>query len=280
MKKILISTELDSLLTQDPAAHLLSGFQDGVLTLTLNRPEARNALSPEMTARLISLLEHAQRDPWVRALVLTGAGAAFCAGGDVKAMATPQAQAMNLAERQRLLRQRADASRLLHEMPKPTIAVLPGATAGAGLAIALACDFRLACRSAKLSTSFAKVGLSGDYGISYFLPRLVGEARARELLMFSPVLSADEALALGLVNRVFEDQDLAQAALSWVHALAHGPTLAFGHMKKALLASGLNGLSTQLDVESGLQVLCQGTGDHREAALAFVEKRPAQFAGH
>ena len=270
----------EDFLTQDAAAHLISKFEHGVLTLRLNRPEARNALSSEMTASLLTALEWAQRDTDIRALVLTGSGAAFCAGGDVKAMATPQAQAMNLAERQRLLRQRADASRLLHEMPKPTIAVLPGAAAGAGLALALACDFRLACRSAKLSTSFAKVGLSGDYGMSYFLPRLVGEAKARELLMFSPVLTADEALAHGLVNRVVDDQDLEQAASTWVQTLAQGPTLAFGHMKKALLASGLNGLSTQLDVESGLQVLCQGTGDHKEAALAFVEKRPAQFAGH
>ncbi|NDH30250.1 MAG: hypothetical protein EBX72_07185, partial [Betaproteobacteria bacterium] len=160
---------------------LLSAFSQGILTLTFNRPEARNALSPEITSGLIVALEEAQRDADVRAVVITGSGRAFCAGGDVKAMATSQAQSMNLAERQRLLRQRADASRLLHEMPKPSIAVLPGAAAGAGLALALACDFRIAARSAKISTAFAKVGLSGDYGMSYFLPRIVGEAKAREL---------------------------------------------------------------------------------------------------
>jgi len=259
---------------------LVNVLHDGILTLTLNRPEARNALSPEITSALIHALEQAQRDPAVRAVVITGAGRAFCAGGDVKAMATPQAQSMNLAERQRLLRQRADASRLLHEMPKPTIAVIPGAAAGAGLALALACDFRLAARSAKISTAFAKVGLSGDYGMSYFLPRVVGEAKARELLMFSPVLSADEAFALGLLHQVYEDEALVQAATVWIDTLAKGPTLAFGHIKKALLASGLNGLSTQLDVESSLQVLCQGTADHKEAAKAFVEKRPPQFQGH
>ncbi|NCX72781.1 MAG: hypothetical protein EBW88_05190 [Betaproteobacteria bacterium] len=181
--------------------------------------------------------------------------------------------------RQRLLRQRADASRLLHEMPKPSIAVLPGAAAGAGLALALACDFRIAARSAKISTAFAKVGLSGDYGMSYFLPRIVGEAKARELLMFSPVLGADEAHALGLLHQVHDDEALQQAATSWIETLAQGPTLAYGHIKKALLASSLNGLSTQLDVESGLQVLCQSTEDHKEAAIAFVEKRAARFQG-
>ena len=266
--------------SEKQAQDLLSTLHEGVLTLTLNRPEARNALSPEITSGLILALEQAQRDTAVRAVVLTGAGGAFCAGGDVKAMATPQAQSMNLAERQRLLRQRADASRLLHEMPKPTLAVLPGAAAGAGLALALACDFRLAARSAKISTSFGKVGLSGDYGMSYFLPRVVGEAKARELLLFSPVLSADEAFALGLLHQVHDDAVLEQAAAVWIERLAKGPTLAFGHMKKALLASGLNGLSTQLDVESSLQVLCQGTADHKEAAKAFVEKRPPQFVGH
>ncbi|NDA51935.1 MAG: enoyl-CoA hydratase [Betaproteobacteria bacterium] len=258
---------------------LLSAFSQGILTLTFNRPEARNALSPEITSGLIVALEEAQRDADVRAVVITGSGRAFCAGGDVKAMATSQAQSMNLAERQRLLRQRADASRLLHEMPKPSIAVLPGAAAGAGLALALACDFRIAARSAKISTAFAKVGLSGDYGMSYFLPRIVGEAKARELLMFSPVLGADEAHALGLLHQVHDDETLQQAATSWIETLAQGPTLAYGHIKKALLASSLNGLSTQLDVESGLQVLCQSTEDHKEAAIAFVEKRAARFQG-
>lgn len=262
------------------ASPLVSALHEGVLTLTLNRPEARNALNPEITSGLILALEQAQRDTAVRAVVLTGAGGAFCAGGDVKAMATPQMQSMNLAERQRLLRQRADASRLLHEMPKPTIAVIPGAAAGAGLALALACDFRLAARSAKISTAFAKVGLSGDYGMSYFLPRVVGEAKARELLMFSPVLSADEAYGLGLLHQVHDDNALEQAAFGWIDTLAKGPTLAYAHMKKALLASGLNGLSTQLDVESSLQVLCQGTADHKEAAKAFVEKRRPDFQGH
>ncbi|MFM7256475.1 MAG: enoyl-CoA hydratase-related protein [Betaproteobacteria bacterium] len=258
---------------------LLAGLVDGTLTLVLNRPEARNALDARMGELLLEALEAAQHDPAVRVVLLTGAPGAFCAGGDVKAMANAAHEAVQPAQRNRALRRRSEAARLLHEMPKPTVAMIGGAAAGAGLALALACDLRLMARSARLSTAFARVGLSGDYGITYFLPRIVGEARARELLFLSTSLSADEALAAGLVHQVHDGDALEAASSRLIAQLAQGPTLAYAHIKRALLASGQASLGSQLDLETALQVLSQSTLDHHEAARAFVEKRPARFLG-
>lgn len=262
---------------QDPPLRVLRA--DRVLTLVLNRPEARNALSVEMGTLLVEALDAAWHDDSVRVVVLTGAAGAFCAGGDVKAMAALSSGTVSAAQRNRDLRRRSDAARLLHEMPKPTVALIGGPAAGAGLALALACDLRLMARGARLSTAFARVALSGDYGITYFLPRLVGDARARALLFLAPMLGADEALAAGLVHAVHDEPALEAAARDVIGQLAQGPTLAYAHIKRALLASGQSSLSSQLDLETGLQVLSQATDDHREAARAFVEKRPARFSG-
>lgn len=259
---------------------LLRRREGGVLTLTLNRPQRRNALNVEMTLQLREALQAAAADAGVRALVVTGAGDAFCAGGDVKNMAGNPMAAENAAERTRTLRFRAEASRLLHEMPKPTIALIGGAAAGAGLALALACDFRVARAGAKLTTAFAKVGLSGDFGMSWLLPRMVGQARARELLMFSPVLSAEEALALGLVHRVFGAGEWTAQCAAFVAALAEGPTGAYGRIKRNLNAAFEQDFSASLDSESAIQVEGFSTTDHREAAQAFVEKRMPRFTGH
>ncbi len=258
---------------------LIESVEAGVMTLTLNRPERRNALNPEMTAGLREALTRAASDSSVRALVLTGAGQAFCAGGDVQAMAQAKGRVESADERVQSLRFRAEASRLLYEMPKPTIAVMGGTAAGAGLALALACDFRVAVSGTKLTTAFAKVGLSGDFGISYFLPRLVGAARARELMMLSPVLTSEEALAWGLVHRVFGAHEFDTQARAFVASLAHGPTTSFAHMKRNLNASYDQSLASSLDSESHLQVSCFSTVDHTEAASAFVEKRSPRFLG-
>lgn len=258
---------------------LLRQREGGVLTLTMNRPQRRNALNVEMTLQLREALQQAATDSSVRALVLTGAGDAFCSGGDVKSMAGNPMAAENAAERTRTLRFRAEASRLLHDMSKPTIALIGGAAAGAGLALALACDFRLARAGAKLTTAFAKVGLSGDFGMNYLLPRMVGQGRARELMMLSPVLSADEALALGLVHRVFAADEWSARCGEFVAALATGPTGAYGRIKRNLNAALEQDFPASLDSESAVQVEGFSTADHREAAQAFVDKRTPRFSG-
>src|SRR4051812_26697114 len=172
---------------------LLARVDDGVAILTMNRPERRNALSPAMLDALAGALADAEADDDVRCVVLTGAGGAFCAGGDVKAMAeAPGAFDYEEAVAVQRRSQRATSGRL-HGMPKPTIAALPGAAAGAGFALALACDLRIAARGAVLTTAFGRVGLSGDYGGTWFLSRLVGTAKARELYFLSERVTADEA---------------------------------------------------------------------------------------
>jgi 2-(1,2-epoxy-1,2-dihydrophenyl)acetyl-CoA isomerase len=258
---------------------LIETLKDGVLTLTMNRPEARNALNLEMSDLMVAALQRAQLDPAVRAIVLTGAGGAFCAGGDVKSMAAGRDASQTFEQRATRLRDRAEASRLLHEIPKPTIAVIPGPAAGAGLALAMACDFRIAVDSARLTVAFAKVGLSGDYGASWFLTQLVGAARAKELLMFSPLLDAEEALALGLLHRVYPPGLFQEQAAAFVAALANGPSVTLGYIKQNVNLAARADLRTSIDSEATHQVRCMGTADHAEAARAFVEKRPPKFVG-
>jgi 2-(1,2-epoxy-1,2-dihydrophenyl)acetyl-CoA isomerase len=257
---------------------LAESFENGVLTLTMNRPERLNALNPEMLACLNDALPRAAADPSVAVIVLTGAGSAFCAGGDVKAMAAG-GRTETFDERAQGLRRRMEAARLLHEIPKPTIAMLRGAAAGAGLSLALACDLRIASDTARLTTAFAKVALSGDFGGSYFLTRLVGPAKARELYFTSPVLSAAEALALGLVTRVVADAELEDATRTLAQSLARGPRVTLGYMKQNMNLAEWAGLADVMDAEALRHTRCGQTEDHREAAAAFVEKRAPAFKG-
>ena len=255
----------------------------GVATLTLNRPESRNALTPEMMAGLKEALPRLAADSAVRVVVLTGAGRAFCAGGDVKRFAAVSSGAQRAAafeERVHDLRSRMEVSRLLHEMPKPTLAVIPGPAAGAGLSLALACDLRIAAEDAKLTTAFSKVGLSGDFGGSYFLTYLVGAAKARELYFTGRVLLGQEALELGIVNRVTTTEDLEQEANGYAAELAALPTLAVGYMKKNLNAALKGSLSDVLDGEAIHMIRTFETDDHKNAAQAFLEKRAPEFSGH
>ncbi len=185
-------------------SQLIETFEDGVATLTMNRPEARNALTGEMQAALSEAITRLAADPAVRAVVLTGAGEAFCAGGDVKGFAARTEKSaggegggFNMEARVHGLRAGMEVVRWLHEMPKPTLAVIPGPAAGAGLSLALACDLRIAANDAKLTTAFSKVGLAGDYGGSYFLTQLVGAAKARELYFTADVILGEEAARAG-----------------------------------------------------------------------------------
>ena len=259
---------------------LIETFEDGIATLTMNRPQARNALTGELLAALSAAAPRLAMDPKVRVVVITGAGGAFCAGGDVKGfVAAPTADAPTFDQRVQGLRNGMDFSRWLHEMPKPTLAVIPGAAAGAGLSIALACDFRIASEDAKMTTAFSKIGASGDYGGSYFLSKLVGPAKARELYFTADVISGAEAARLGVVNRAVPAAELAAEAAALARRLADLPTVAIGYMKKNLAIAEHGTLSETMDSEAIHMVRTMQTEDHKAASLAFVEKRPPVFRG-
>jgi 2-(1,2-epoxy-1,2-dihydrophenyl)acetyl-CoA isomerase len=257
---------------------LIESISEGVATLTFNRPERLNALSTPITSGLLEALPRLARDGSVGAVVLTGAGRAFCAGGDVKNMAEGSVE-RPLEEAVSHLRGRMEVSRLLHEIPKPTIAMVNGAAAGAGLSLALACDLRIAGQSARFVTAFANIGFSGDFGGSYFLSKLVGTGKARELYFTAEPLDAAQALALGIVNRVIADVELAEATMQLARRLARGPSIAFALMKQNFNAAESCTLADLLDLEARHQVVTGRSQDHKEAARAFVEKRAPVFAG-
>ncbi|SIR19876.1 enoyl-CoA hydratase-related protein [Pseudacidovorax sp. RU35E] len=262
---------------------LLAQLDAGVLTLTLNRPQARNAMTRAMNEALARELARAELDPEVRCVVLTGAGGAFCAGGDVKNMAaagdgTVGALTIDQAIHRQRVNQRETAGRLF-KMPKPTLAVLPGPAAGAGLALALACDLRLMAGNAIMTTAFARVGFSGDYGGSYFMTQLVGAAKARELYLLSDRVPADEALRLGLANWVCPPEQLAARAQEIATRLANGPAVAYRYMKENLNRAMAGEVDECLDLEATHHIHCGQTEDHRAAAQAFVEKREPVFKG-
>jgi len=262
---------------------LLGMIDDGVAVLTLNRPERRNAFSGAMINALGRVLADLETDSDVGAIVLTGAAGAFCAGGDVKAMAS--ADPLFGAEQTyddkialQRLNQRATSVRLW-QMGKPTIAALPGPAAGAGLSLALACDLRYAADSAILTTAFARVGFSGDYGGTWFLTRLIGSAKAKELYFFSERLTASEAEQLGVVNAVFPADTLMDEVLSRARRLAQGPRVALRYMKENLNRAVFGELGDCSDLEVTHHVHTGTTEDHRNAAKAFVEKREPTFKG-
>ena len=261
---------------------LLADVSDGVAVLTMNRPDRRNAMSEAMLTAMGRMLGELEIDDAVGCIVLTGAGGAFCAGGDVKAMAErsaeDRARSVDAAIHLQRLRQRSTSGRLW-QMPKPTIAAIGGAAAGAGLSLALACDLRYASDNAVLTTAFARVAFSGDYGGAWFLTRLVGSAKARELYYFSDRLSAADAERLGIVNAVFPsagfDAEVAQRA----RRLANGPRLAYRYMKENLNRAVAGELGECMDIEVTHHVHTGLTDDHREAAQAFLERREPRFTG-
>lgn len=263
---------------------LLADLTDGVLTLTMNRPEARNAMSDAMTGSLAQQLADAELNSAVKVIVLTGAGKGFCAGGDVKGMAasgdgTVGDNTIDGAIHRQRLNQRGTAG-ALYSIPKPTIAALPGAAAGAGLSLALACDMRIMASSAMMTTAFAKVGFSGDYGGTFFMSQLIGTAKARELYFLSDRVNAEQALDLGLTNWVCEADELAAKANEIALRLASGPTVAYRYMKENFARALSSGdVNDCLDLEATHHVHCGQTEDHKNATKAFVEKRDPVFVG-
>ncbi len=262
---------------------LLAEVKSGVAILTLNRPEARNAMSGAMNQALQQTLASVEVDPDVKCVVLTGAGKGFCAGGDVKGMAssgdgTVGQRTIDGAIHEQRINQRATAGKLF-KMPKPTIASLPGAAAGAGLSLALACDLRIMANNAIMTTAFARVGFSGDYGGTYFMSQLVGSAKARELYFLSDRVSAEEALRLGLANWTCEAEDLQDKTMEIALRLANGATVAYRYMKENLNRALTGDVDDCMDLEATHHVHCGQTQDHRDAVKAFVEKREPVFHG-
>jgi 2-(1,2-epoxy-1,2-dihydrophenyl)acetyl-CoA isomerase len=266
--------------TDDLVAHV----RGPVGVVAFNRPERRNALSAAMYDGFQTALPALAEDPDVRVILLTGRGGAFCAGGDVKGMneghrrtdAPTPAVEDSIAD---LRRRQEWVSAAIHEHPKPVVAALPGPAAGAGLSIALAADLRIAAERAVLVTAFANVGASGDFGGSWFLTKLVGPAKARELYFLSERLTATEALELGIVNRVLPDEGFDEAAIEFAERIAGQAPIALRHMKENLNRALTADLRTALAGEAAAMVRTMSTADHREAAAAFVEKRSPRFSG-
>ncbi|MBN8929079.1 MAG: enoyl-CoA hydratase [Rhodospirillales bacterium 69-11] len=259
---------------------LLMRAEDGVAVVTLNRPERLNALTPSLMTTMAETLTRLAADPAIGCVVVTGAGRGFCAGGDVQLQAQAAGKSdASPEQRADQLRAFMESARLLHEMPKPSIAMVNGVAAGAGMGIALACDLRVIGDAARMTTAFAKVGLSGDFGGSYFLTRLLGPALARELYFTSEVLDADRIVALGLTSRRVADAALEAETMALARKLAGGPRVAYRYMKRNMKVAEEGSLSDVLDSEAAGMMRCRMTEDHAEAARAFVEKRAPAFRG-
>lgn len=248
-----------------------------VAVVTLQRPEARNALTLEMKDALRALVPALGDDPDVGCVLLTGAGSAFCAGGDTKVMA--EGPPPEREPRVRLLRREHEIPAAIHRLAKPVVAALPGPAAGAGFALALACDLRILAESAFVTTAYARLGLSGDYGASWFLTRLVGPAVARELFFTAARVDAAECLRLGLANRVVPDAELADEAFAFARGIAAGPPVALRYMKENLNRALTEDLQACLDTEAERMVAGAFTEDYVEAVKAFTEKRAPRFRG-
>ena len=263
--------------------HLIAKIENNVGYLIMNRPEARNAMSSEMNVALQEKISEFELDEEVRCIVLTGAGNAFCAGGDVKGMNVKNEGDGETVTIDRAIHRQRDNQRgtsgKLYKMPKPTLASLPGAAAGAGLSYALSCDLRIMSSAAFMTTAFAKVGFSGDYGGSYFMTQLIGSAKARELYFLSDRVSAEEALNLGLTNWVVDADDLEAKTREIAEQLASGPSVAYRYMKENLNRATNGDVDDCLDLEATHHVHCGQTVDHKNAVKAFVEKKQPSFSG-
>jgi 2-(1,2-epoxy-1,2-dihydrophenyl)acetyl-CoA isomerase len=263
-----------------PGGAPLAAERNGrVLILTLNRPDKLNALTPELHRLLHTAVIDAAHDANIGAVVITGAGRAFCSGGDMGGRRDSTGAAPTLEQRADELRSHGETARLLHEMPKPTLAMINGVAAGAGLALALACDLRIAAGGAVLTTAYVNVALSGDLGSSYFLTQLVGSAKARQLMLLSDKIDAAEGHRIGLISLIAEPNTLRETTMQVARHLADGPAVALRYIKRNLLCAETGSLSEVMDSEAFGMARCGRTQDVKEAAQAFRDKRPPIFKG-
>ena len=263
---------------------LLATLDAGVATLTMNRPEARNAINDELGEALRAMLPVLAADARVRVLVLTGAGGAFSAGGDIRSMGgrfkVGEGGAAGVEAGIDTLRAAQESMLIpLYEFPKPTIAAVPGAAAGAAMGTALACDLRIAGQSAFLLPAFAGIGLSGDYGGSWLLSRLIGTARAREAYFLNRRIGAEEGLALGAFNRVVADDALMEETARVARQIAEGPPIALRYMKENMNRAEHTDLRTAMRMEADRMIRAMNTEDHAAAKIAFVQKQKPVFEG-
>lgn len=253
--------------------------EDKVGYIKMNRPKQLNALNGEMISTMKKTLSDWARDPEIGAVVLTGEGRAFCAGGDVGSMAKGSDKKPSMEESVDGLRFGQELCYTLHTMPKITIAAVNGYAMGAGLGIAMSCDLRVASDKAKFGTAYAKVGFGGDYGTTWQLTKLVGMAKAKELLILADIIEADEALRIGLVNKVVDHDLLEEAAKTMATGIANGPLVSYRYMKENINLAVNSDFRTILDREAFTHIRCGGTEDHKEGVRAFVEKRAPVFQG-
>ena len=248
---------------------------DGVATVTLHRPAALNALTVPMKRELLAALRRLERDTAVRAVILTGAGRAFCAGQDLRERLEPDAAPLGVELRERY----NPIIRAMRSLPKPIVGAINGVAAGAGASLAFACDLRIAAEGASFALAFGRVGLVPDSGATWFLPRLVGSARAAEIAMLGDPVPAADALRIGLVSKVVPGDELASEAGAVAARLASGAPRALALTKRVLDSTWDRSLDEALEYEAQLQDLAGRTADHREGMTAFIEKRPPRFTG-
>lgn len=265
---------------------LLCRLEDRVAIITLNRPKKKNALSDHLTPALRQTLLDLETKREVGCILITGSGDAFCAGGDIGGMGGNASKDREVSERptaeervRALIHKQETLTLRLADHAKPTIAALPGVAAGAGLCIALACDIRVACRSAFVTTAYRNIGFSGDYGGSWLLTQLVGPSKAKELFFTGRRVQSDEALALGIFNNVFEDASFENEALAMAKQIASGPPIAIAFMKEHINRAVTGDLRANLAMEADRLIRCAATSDHKEAVKAFMEKRTPVFTG-
>ncbi len=257
---------------------LLETRRGGIVTLVLNRPEKLNALNNELATALIKTLTQLEEDASVHVVILTGAGRAFCAGGDLGAIGKGR-QSGGTKDLEPLLRSGMQAVLKIRTMPQPVLAVVQGPAAGAGMNIALAADIRLASEEATFGENFARVGLFPDYGGTYFLPQLVGPAKAAELFYTGEMIDAQTALRLGIVNHVYPAAQLESAAKALAEKISQGPAVSIRAIKQTVFGAQEKELTHALEQEVRRQIHCYLTEDCREGVQAFLEKRAPKFQG-
>jgi 2-(1,2-epoxy-1,2-dihydrophenyl)acetyl-CoA isomerase len=250
---------------------------DRIVLITLNRPEKRNPLTPKLREELIEALKEAERDEQIDVIILTGAGKAFCAGGDIENFAKSIQEEGGPKKRRPIIDRFGAWGVEIAKVDKPIIAAINGIAAGAGISIALLCDLRIASEQAKFILAFARMGLVPDVGLTYLLPRTIGMGRALELFYTAGTLNAQEAHRFGLVNKIVPPEKLMEEALAMASRIAKGPRTALRLIKRAVFRELVSSLQTQVELEGVMQNICFTTEDHKEGVKAFFEKREPKF---